>query len=229
MKRHVSCGFTLIELLVVIAIISILAALLLPSLSHAKQKAKAMQCVNHLRQLGLATIMYSDENEDRLPASSHMPKHLSWVASLPPYLSYDVTATNLGSVTDIYLCPLEKRGSGRLYSYAANDFLLNMVTIPSNPTPLALRTQVPNPSETIWMTESAESLLNQDHFHFAGNPVDGDGFAPNAFFSQVMVQRHAGGANYLFIDGHVQGIKWEQVQARLSRSGDYFVNPRGNP
>jgi prepilin-type processing-associated H-X9-DG protein len=144
-------------------------------------------------------------------------------------LSYAVTATNLGGVTNLYLCSVEKRGSGRLYSYAANDFLLNMVTLPGNPTPIALRTQVPNPTETIWMTESAESLLNQDHFHFAGNPVDGDGYAPMAFLSQVMAQRHSGSANYLFIDGHVRGIHWEQVRTRLTRSGDCLVNPRGNP
>jgi prepilin-type processing-associated H-X9-DG protein len=170
-----------------------------------------------------------DDYEDRLPASSHMPKHKSWVATLPPYLGYNVTATSLGSATDILLCPKENSSSSRLYSYAVNDFLLNMVTIPGNPNPIGMRTQVPNPSDTVWMAESAEILLNQDHFHFAGNPLDGDGYAPNAFFSQVMVQRHLGGANYLFSDGHVQAIKWEQVQPQLKRTGDVLVNPRGNP
>ena len=74
MKR----GFTLIELLVVIAIIAILAALLLPALSNAKQRAKSIHCLNNLRQLGLATVMFTDENDDRLPASSHMPGERSW-------------------------------------------------------------------------------------------------------------------------------------------------------
>ena len=224
MKR----GFTLIELLVVIAIIAILAALLLPALAKAKQRAKAVHCLNNLRQLGLATVMYSDENEDKLPASSHMTGEISWVASLPPYMSYQITATSLGGATNIYLCPTEK-GAGRIYSYAANDFLLNMVTLPGNLTPIGLRTGVPNPSDTFWMTESSETLMNEDHFHFAGDPASGEGYAPNAFISQVMAQRHLGGANYLYLDGHVQAIKWEQVQQRLTRTGDVFVNPRGNP
>ena len=113
---HCRTAFTLVELLVVMAIISLLAALLLPGLSRAKAKAYNTVCVNNLHQLGIATRVYTEDNNNRLPSAEILPtdpidpQHpLPRICDVLAHYVGQSSGTNTNSAS-VFKCPTDRVG-----------------------------------------------------------------------------------------------------------------------
>jgi len=207
-------AFTLIELLVVIAIIALLLAILLPSLSRARQQVKKIACLSNMRQIGIALQAYLLYSDYRLPPSSCRisDPNQNWLSILRRYtrenLLFRCPSDTAKNFVD-WNRPLRAQPDVRYSSFAVNALL----------DPVCYRygvsfnkynniNNIRKSMYCIWVSEAPDtpSFILADHIH----PELWEGSTKYAK-EFVAWDRHKGTSNYLFADGHAANLKFEQT------------------
>ncbi len=228
MKNRKLNGFTLIELLVVIAIIAILAAILLPVLDKAKQKAVQLHCLNNHKQLALAWSIYKNDNNGFLAIDdpSTGTGGLGWT-NLPSWVYGDMTvsteATNAAFIqlgllypeinsVGVYHCPADQTPADlanppHLRSYSMQPQLApymagQQVTVTAGYSPMYSENQIreTSPSSTMVFLDESPITINDGFFAITLNATQ--------WGTDFPAYWHNGGCNFSFADGHAEYWHW---------------------
>ena len=190
-------GFTLVELLVVFTIIGVLASLLTPAMSRAKARARSIECLNNLRQVGVATLLYAPEHQDRLQLNFPLTPTVTWASQL---------STNQGlRPPELFLCPSYPPG------VCTNWYRTFGVRL--DPPTDWVRGDFGEILEVGAVDQPAEYLHVADTTSHGRMGVKANQFYYFRLASEKEVHaRHQQKANGLFLDGHVEGCTRRRLE-----------------